>query len=122
MKLPQAQDVGGRMEHWTNGFLLDTILTRDPWMHRMDIARAIGRPPTLTADHDGAIVADVVAEWADRHGQPYDLVLEGPAGGHFSSGAAAELRLDAIDFCRLLSGRAATHPVDHELLTVAVPF
>jgi hypothetical protein len=121
--LPDPQDVGGRVERWTIGFLLDTILTRDPWMHRMDIARATGRPPTLTADHDGVIVADVVAEWADRHGRPYDLVLDGPAGGHFSSGAAADpLRLDAVDFCRLASGRAADNPAQHELLNVAVPF
>ena len=123
MPLPAAQDVGGHKERWTNGFLLDTILTRDPWMHRMDIARATGKPPTLTPDHDGVIVADVVAEWAGRHGRPYDLVLEGPAGGRFTGGADGdEIRVDAVDFCRLLSGRAADSPVDHELLTVAVPF
>jgi hypothetical protein len=55
------------------GYLLDTILTRDPWMHRVDIARATGRDMVLTADHDGRIVADVVAEWARRHGQPFTL-------------------------------------------------
>ncbi|MGZ8691087.1 MAG: maleylpyruvate isomerase family mycothiol-dependent enzyme, partial [Aeromicrobium sp.] len=51
--MPVAQQVGDQEESWTNGFLVDTILTRDPWMHRMDIARAIGKPPELTADHDG---------------------------------------------------------------------
>ena len=30
--------------------------------------------------------------------------------------------LDAIDFCRILSGRTAHHPVTHDLLDVAVPF
>ncbi|MDX1382582.1 MAG: hypothetical protein R3190_03005, partial [Thermoanaerobaculia bacterium] len=44
--------------------LFDTILTRDTWMHRTDLAEATGRPLELTADHDGRIVADVVAEWA----------------------------------------------------------
>jgi uncharacterized protein (TIGR03083 family) len=123
MPLPQKQDVGGTQERWTNGFLLDTILTRDPWMHRMDIARATGKPPVLTPDHDGVIVADVVAEWADRHGRPFDLVLDGPAGGHFAAGSGGDaIRLDAVDFCRLLSGRAADHPVQHDLLTVSVPF
>jgi uncharacterized protein (TIGR03083 family) len=124
LPLPQKQDVGGGTERWTNGFLLDTILTRDPWMHRMDIARATGRPPTLTPDHDGVIVADAVAEWAGRHGRPYDLVLDGPAGGHFTGGDGPrdEIRLDAVDFCRLLSGREADHPVQHDLLTVSVPF
>jgi len=123
MKLSDPQDVGGRTERWTNGFVIDTILTRDPWMHRMDISRATGRPPYLTPEHDGLIVADAVAEWAGRHGRPYRLRLEGPAGGTFSQGTdGPELRLDPIDFCRVLSGRAADAPVHHELLDVQVPF
>jgi hypothetical protein len=32
-------------------------LTRDPWMHRLDLARATGHAPVLTADHGGVIVA-----------------------------------------------------------------
>ena len=31
-------------ERWKVGFLTDTIMTRDPWMHRSDIAQALGRP------------------------------------------------------------------------------
>ena len=123
MKLPDPQDVGGRTERWTNGYLLDTILTRDPWMHRMDICRATGRSPVLTPDHDGLVVGDVVEEWAERHGRPYQLHLTGAAGGTFSRGdASPELTIDAIDFCRVLSGRPASHPVTHDLLDVAVPF
>jgi uncharacterized protein (TIGR03083 family) len=124
MALPGPQDVGGRTERWTNGYLLDTILTRDPWMHRMDVCRAAGRPPVLTPDHDAPLVADVVAEWADRHDQAYRLHLTGPAGGRFSRGASApELTLDAVDFCRILSGRIPDHhPVSDDLLTVAIPF
>lgn len=123
MKLPDPQHVGGRTERWTNGFLLDTILTRDPWMHRMDISRATGRTPELTADHDGVLVADVVAEWAERHGEPYRLHLTGPAGGDCTRGdGGPELSLDAVDFCRLLSGRPAPTTTDHALLGVAVPF
>ena len=38
------------------------ILTRDTWMHRVDISRATGRDLVLTAEHDGRIVADVVDE------------------------------------------------------------
>ena len=38
------------------------IITRDPWMHRLDLARATGQDLVLTADHDGVIVADVVAD------------------------------------------------------------
>lgn len=97
---------GASPERWTVGFLTDTILTRDPWMHRSDIAQALGRPMALTPEHDGVIVADVVAEWALRHRQPYDLTLTGPAGGHWSSGAGGEaISLDAEQFCRILSGR-----------------
>lgn len=97
---------GSRVETWWMGYLVDTILTRDPWMHRADIADATGRAMELTADHDGVIVADVVAEWAARHGRPYDLVLTGPAGGTWSSGRGGEeIELDAVDFCRSVSGR-----------------
>lgn len=123
MKLPAPQDVGGTSERWTNGYLLDTILTRDPWMHRMDICRATGRPPVLTPDHDGLLVADVVEEWAERHGRAYRLHLTGAAGGNFSRrDDGPELTLDAIAFCRLLSGRTTDQPVAHDLLDVAVPF
>jgi hypothetical protein len=61
----------------------------------------------LTGEHDGRIVADVVAEWSRRHAQPYTLVLTGPAGGRFTAGTGApEQRLDAVEFVRILSGRA----------------
>lgn len=50
-------------------------------MHRIDIARATGAPLRLSAGHDGVIVADVVGEWAGRHGQPCTLTLTGPADG-----------------------------------------
>ncbi len=116
-RLPAAQTDG--TEAWTLGFLLDVILTRDTWMHRTDLAAATGRPPELTADHDGVLVDDVVREWAIRHGQPYRLTLTGPAGGSWSSGAGGEeLELDAVDFCRILSGRGEAAG----LLKTAVPF
>ena len=101
------------------GYLMGRIYTRDAWMHRVDIARATGRPLQLSADHDGRIVADVVAEWARAHRQPYRLTLTGPAGGSWSSGAdGEELTLDAIEFARILSGRAE----GSGLLGHAVPF
>jgi uncharacterized protein (TIGR03083 family) len=117
--VPTPQDVGGRLEDWSVGFMMDVILTRDPWMHRMDLAAATGRDPFLTADHDGVLVADVVAEWASRHDAPYELELSGPAGGAWSRGSGGEtIAMDAIDFCRALSGRGRTTG----LLAVAVPF
>jgi hypothetical protein len=101
------------------GFLTDTILTRDPWMHRSDIAEAIGRPMRVTPDHDGVLVADVVAEWATRHGQPFELTLTGPAGGTWSAGQGGEsIEMDAVEFCRVLSGRGT----GDGLLKQFVPF
>lgn len=90
----------------TLGELLDVILTRDVWMHRIDACRGTGRPPHLTPEHDGRLVADVVRDWADRHGEPFTLRLTGPAGGEFlRAGDGPELELDAVEFCRILSGR-----------------
>ena len=65
--------INGVAEPWTFGYLFETILTRDTWMHRIDTAEATGRPLVLTAEHDGVLVADVVAEWAARHGAPFTL-------------------------------------------------
>jgi uncharacterized protein (TIGR03083 family) len=104
---------------WTLGHLFDVIHTRDPWMHRVDICRATGSVPDLTPEHDGRLVADVVATWAARHGQPFVLRLDGPAGGSYRAGDGGPvLTLDAVEFCRTLSGRRA----GHGLLAVPVPF
>jgi hypothetical protein len=76
-------------------------------MHRLDIHRAIGRTFEVDADHDRRVVADVVAEWAQRHGRPYRLILDGPAGGTFEHGGTGEVhQLGAVEFCRIVSGRA----------------
>ena len=120
-RMPMKEEVDGRPETWRMGYLLDIILTRDPWMHRVDVARATGRALVLTPEHDGRIVADVVAEWSRRHGRPFRLTLTGPAGGEYVDGdGAAEdhVTLDAVEFCRVLSGRAT----GAGLLTQAVPF
>ncbi len=118
-RMPVAQHVNGRDEAWTLGFLIDVILTRDPWMHRVDITRATGADLALTPEHDGVLVADVVAEWGARHGRPFELTLTGPIGGHWSVGSGGErLDMDAIDFCRELSGRGSPDG----LFGVQVPF
>jgi uncharacterized protein (TIGR03083 family) len=117
--MPVRQQVGDHEEAWTVGYLVDVILTRDPWMHRADIARATGAAHVLTADHDGVIVADIVAEWAARHGQPYSLRLTGTAGGQWDSGQSGRhIEMDAIEFCRVVSGRGTATG----LLTTQVPF
>jgi uncharacterized protein (TIGR03083 family) len=105
-------------EWWTMGFLFDVILTRDPFMHRIDIARATGTPMTTTAEHEGILIDDVVAEWAGRHAAAYDLELTGPAGGHWKQGDGEQITMDALEFCRALSGRAPAEG----LLRTQVPF
>ena len=97
---------GDALERWTLGFLVETVLTRDPWLHRSDIAQATGIPMALSRDHDGEFVSDFVAEWAARHGRPYELILGGPAGGHFTGGAGGErIEVDAEEFVRQVAGR-----------------
>ena len=117
--LPVPQRLNGVDEPWTIGYLVDTMLTRDPWVHRADITRACGAELVLTADHDGVIVDDVVREWAERHGRPCTLRLTGPAGGSWTFGTGGpSLEYDALEFCRLLSGRGTAEG----LLTTEVPF
>jgi uncharacterized protein (TIGR03083 family) len=115
--LPEPQDVAGEKESWTIGFLLDTILTRDPFMHRIDICRAAGITLDASADHEGRIVEDVVREWAGRHGSTYVLELTGPAGGRWEKGSGDVITMDALEFCRAVGGRATYDG----LLSVQVP-
>jgi uncharacterized protein (TIGR03083 family) len=104
---------------WTLGYLIDVVFTRDLWMHRVDICRATGQPMELSGEHDGRLVADVVADWARRHGRPFTLRLDGPAGGSFTAGEGGpEIGLDAVEFCRILSGRGS----GDGLLATRVPF
>jgi len=126
---------GPVIETWRLGYLVDTIYLRDLWMHRVDLARATGHDLLLSPEHDGRIVADVVAEWARRHGEPFTLALTGVAGGTFTSSgsttspptastaddtstSADPIEMDAVEFCRTLAGRAD----GTGLLRTVVPF
>ena len=91
----------------TLGWLVDVCYTRDTWMHRVDIAHATGKPLVVTADHDGRLVADMLREWSTLYPDAFDLDLTGPAGGHYTRGAAAQpVHIDAVECIRILSGRA----------------
>jgi uncharacterized protein (TIGR03083 family) len=88
-------------------YLFDMGFTRDVWMHRIDIAEAVGHEPDLDGDHDGRILADIVAEWAATHLQPFEMHLEGPAGGTFVAGAGGDVITSTItNFARCLTGRS----------------
>ena len=115
--MPMTQPVGSAREAWSFGYLVDVILTRDTWMHRVDVARAAGLDLELSSGHDGVLVADIVNEWAGRHGQPCTVTLTGPAGGRWTFGSGGvEVSEDAVEFCRGLSGRG------EPALGAAVPF
>jgi uncharacterized protein (TIGR03083 family) len=87
-------------------YLFDVGFTRDVWMHRIDLAQAAAKRLDVDPDHDGRIVADLVAEWASTHGEPFILTLGGPAGGQFRAGTGGEhVDMDAIEFCRILAER-----------------
>lgn len=88
------------------GDLYRVVYTRDVWLHRIDIAAAVGRRPRLQPGVDGRIVEDAVREWADRHGRPFDLTLTGPlAARYVRTGNGPKLELDAVRLCWILSGR-----------------
>jgi uncharacterized protein (TIGR03083 family) len=104
-------DIGEPVGKQTVGYLMDMVYTRDVWMHRVDISRATGKELDLTAEHDGRIVADMVAEWASYFAGPFTLELDGVAGGTFHRGAPddpahEQAHVDAVDFVRIISGRA----------------
>lgn len=105
--LPIGTGLGVHIGWQPLAYLFDMGFTRDVWMHRIDIARAAGIEPELTAEHDGRILADILAEWSRRHEQPYTLSLTGPAGGEFAACSGGQPQtVDAIEFARIVSGRA----------------
>jgi uncharacterized protein (TIGR03083 family) len=93
------------------GDLFRIVYTRDTWLHRLDVADALGRRVRLNTAADRRIVEDVVKEWADRHGQPFDLRLEGDIDGRYTrSGGGPVLAIDAARLCWILSGRGEPAP------------
>ena len=87
-------------------YLMDRCYTRDTWMHRIDICRAVGIDPVLTPEHDGRLIEDMVAEWTELYDLSVTLHLEGPAGGTYvRGGGGEELTIDAVEWIWILSGR-----------------
>jgi len=108
------------------GYVLDTFGLRDPWMHRIDLARATGKPLVLDT-HDSVIVAQVIRDLGQTwDGPPIVLELGGPAGGSWQLGRGspvATVHADTVDYLRALSGRN-DHPTlqvdgDHTAATAA---
>jgi hypothetical protein len=93
---------------WPVAYLLEVILNRDLWMHRVDLARATGRPLVI-GDHDQQIVAQVIRDLALAWSTvPVTLGLTGRAGGSWLLGSGepvAVVRADTVAYMRALSGR-----------------
>jgi uncharacterized protein (TIGR03083 family) len=107
-RIPISDEIDGEKVSWKMAKLVDIVLTRDTWMHRADLAKATGQPMELTREHDGRLIADAVAEWGRLHAQPCTLHLTGPVGGTFTQGEGGEeITVDAVDFCRIVSGRGS---------------
>jgi hypothetical protein len=91
------------------GDLFRVIYTRDVWLHRIDIANAVGHIPTIDTDADRRLIADVVREWADGHGRPFELRLaDGPTFRREGGGPVIEL--EPVELCLILSGRSQPDP------------
>ena len=87
-------------------YLLNTIFTRDHFMHRIDIARATGAELVLGRS-EARLLEDVVADWGRRRNVRSAVSLTGPAGGHYILDARPEASIegDAVAFARVLAGR-----------------
>ncbi|MER7109250.1 maleylpyruvate isomerase family mycothiol-dependent enzyme [Streptomyces sp. NPDC000229] len=89
-------------------YLARVLITRDTWMHRVDICDATGRELVLH-EHDKEVVGQVLLDLAlDWSGPPVFLDLSGPAGGRWMLGRgtpAVVVQADAVTLMRHLSGR-----------------
>jgi uncharacterized protein (TIGR03083 family) len=89
-------------------YVLDVLGLLDPWMHRVDLARATDKPLALGA-HDRVIVAQAIRELGRTwDGPPVLLDLSGPAGGSWQLGNGNQIAAvhgETVDYLRALSGR-----------------
>ncbi len=96
------------------GYLVAVLGARDTWTHAVDLAQATGRP-RVAGPHDGPIIKQVIRDLDIRWtGPAVVLGLSGATGGLFLIGSGepvATVQADAVELCRLLSGRPADDPV-----------
>lgn len=96
-------------------YLFDVLSNRDTWMHRLEIARATGRPFT-TGGHDHGIVTQVLRDLARAWtGPSMTLELTGAAQYRSRLGTAdpvAVVRTETLDCLWHLSGRDGRPALD----------
>lgn len=85
-------------------YLFDVLSNRDTWMHRLEIARATGRP-FVRGEHERGVVDQVLRDLAqDWQGPPITLELD----RRWALGdgePVAVVRVDTLDYLWHLSGR-----------------
>ncbi|HWL65906.1 MAG TPA: maleylpyruvate isomerase family mycothiol-dependent enzyme [Actinomycetota bacterium] len=88
-------------------YLAAAIFPRDIYMHRVDIAQATGREVKI-GPAETRLIDDIVRDWFARTKTAVRLELTGPAARSYVSDNAplATLRVDAVQFTRVLFGRA----------------
>lgn len=87
------------------GFYANVIFTRDTFMHRVDIARAVGRDFECVAE-DRAVMADVVKDWAKRSQAAATVALSDV--GTFAAGEPGRATISGRGeaFARVMTNRA----------------
>jgi uncharacterized protein (TIGR03083 family) len=89
-------------------YIMDVIAARDTWMHRLEIARATGRP-FVTDAHDAVVVTEVLRELRrDWTGPALRLELTGAATLTWGLGTGTPdevVQVDATELMLHLSGR-----------------
>lgn len=92
-------------------YLFDVLSNRDTWMHRLEIARATGRP-FARGEHERGVVDQVLRDLAQTWtGPPITLEL----AGRWALGEGepvATVRADTLDYLWHLSGRAGNPVLD----------
>jgi uncharacterized protein (TIGR03083 family) len=104
--------LGGRIDL---RYVTNVILTRDIYMHRIDISRATGRPYRAGAA-DQRVFDDIVRDWFERSKAAARLVIEGEIRGTYVSEATptATLKADGVEWTRMLFQRTGREIVTIE--------
>jgi uncharacterized protein (TIGR03083 family) len=107
-------DFGPPVGRASLGYLMDNIMARDTWSHRLDISVATGREMVLSPEHDGRMTALVILDLEKilrpvTRNDGFVLELTGPAGGVWQFGdktPSTTISMDALDFHVYASDRA----------------
>ena len=99
----------------TLGFAMDTIFTRDVFVHRIDIARSDGTEFNA-GPHDRRVFEDCLRHWARKSKANLRFELDGPLHGFYVTGGspAAVVRGTGVDLVRVLAGRLEPESLEIE--------